>query len=154
MNYKLGKSCVTNWGSFILLQIRAYVVTNWSSFITINQGKCCYKLGQLLQIGKNALQIGAGITNQGNYYKLEHNSHGLHQGIMSYNVGRSNSTVQRMFCGQIVFLAAMFNEIDLKPPLRYTLKIVPKIFVETAMAEQIWLLMQQSSSFSVLLTLT
>ena len=26
--YKLGQTCVTNWGSFILLQIRANAVTN------------------------------------------------------------------------------------------------------------------------------
>ena len=51
MYYKLGQVCVTNWGGFI--------TTNW--------GKCCYKLGQ------NVLQIGAGITNQGNHYKLGRN---------------------------------------------------------------------------------
>ena len=50
MYYKLEQACVTNWGSFILLQIRANVVTNWGSFIIANWGKCCYKLGQLLQI--------------------------------------------------------------------------------------------------------
>ena len=38
---KWGK-LVTNWGSFVLLQIRANLVANW--------GKCCYKLGELLQI--------------------------------------------------------------------------------------------------------
>ena len=77
MYHKLGQACVTNWGSFALLQIRANVVTNWGSFIIKNCGKCCYKLGQLLQIkgnhyyrigqllqiGQNLLQIGAGITN-------------------------------------------------------------------------------------------
>ena len=71
MYYKLGQACVTNWGSFIIT----------------NSGKCCYKLGQLLQIraivttkegsyyklGQNVLQIGAGITNYGNCYKLGHN---------------------------------------------------------------------------------
>ena len=86
MYYKLGQACVTNWGSFVLLQIRANVVTNWGSFIITNQGKCCYKLGQLLQIratvitkqgsyyklGQNVLQIGAGIINDGSYYKLGH----------------------------------------------------------------------------------
>ena len=88
MYYKLRQACVTNWGSFVLLQIRAKVVTNWDSFIITNQIKCCYKLGQLLQIRatvitnqgsfyklrQNVLQIGVGITNQGNYYKLGHNS--------------------------------------------------------------------------------
>ena len=42
MYYKLGQVCVTNWRSIVLLQIRANIVTNW--------GKCCYKLGQPLQI--------------------------------------------------------------------------------------------------------
>ena len=88
MYYKLGQACVTNWGSFVLLQIRASVITNWSSFIITNQVKCCYKLGQLLHIratvitkqgsyyklGQNVLKIGAGITNQGNYYKLGHSN--------------------------------------------------------------------------------
>ena len=56
MYYKLGQACVTNWGSFVLLQIRANVVTNWGSY---------YKLGQLL------LQNRAAITNWGKmYYKL------------------------------------------------------------------------------------
>ena len=87
MYYKLGQACVTTWGSFVLLRIRANFVTNWGSFIITNQGKCCYKLRQLLQIratviieqgscyklGQNVLQIGANITNQGNYYKLGHN---------------------------------------------------------------------------------
>ena len=53
MYYKLGQACVINWGSFVLLQIRANVVTN-------------------LQIGAaSLLQIGTAITNQGNrYYKI------------------------------------------------------------------------------------
>ena len=33
-----------------------------------NQGKGYYKIGQLLQVGE-------GIKNQGNYYKLEHNKY-------------------------------------------------------------------------------
>ena len=88
MYQKLGQSCVTNWGSFVSLQIRANVVTSQGSFIITNQGSCCYKLGQLLQIrattitkqgsyyklGQNLLQIRAGIPNQGNCYKLGHNT--------------------------------------------------------------------------------
>ena len=44
MYNKLGQACVTNWGNLVLLQI-----------------------------GQNLLQIGAAITNHGNYYKLGHN---------------------------------------------------------------------------------
>ena len=29
MYYKLGQASFTNWGSFVLLQIRTKVVTNW-----------------------------------------------------------------------------------------------------------------------------
>ena len=36
MYYKLGQACVTNWGSFVLLQIRANVVTNWDRFNITN----------------------------------------------------------------------------------------------------------------------
>ena len=65
MYYNLVQACVTNWGSFVLLQIRANVVTNWGSFIITNWGKCCYKLRQPL------LRNRAAITNWGKiYYKL------------------------------------------------------------------------------------
>ena len=64
MYYKLGQATVTNWASFVLLQIRAKVVTNWGSFIITNWGSY-YKLEQRL------LQNRAVITNWGNmYYKL------------------------------------------------------------------------------------
>ena len=49
MYYKLRQACVTNWSSFVLLQIRA---------------NAFYKLGQLLQISAKC------ITNWGRYYKL------------------------------------------------------------------------------------
>ena len=55
MHYKSGQVFVTNWGSFVLLQIRASVFTNWGSY---------YKLGQTL------LQNRAAITIWGKrYYK-------------------------------------------------------------------------------------
>ena len=86
---KLGQlRFITNWGSFILLQIGASVITNWGSLIITNQGKFYYKSGQLLQIratvitnwgsyyklGQTLLQIRAAIINWGNYYKLGHNN--------------------------------------------------------------------------------
>ena len=50
---------ITNWGSFILLQIgAAFFIANWGSLIITNQGSY-NKLGQPL------LQIGAAITNWG-----------------------------------------------------------------------------------------
>ena len=67
MYYKLGQACVTNWGSFVLLQIRAKVVTNWGSFIITNWSKCCYKLGQLLPVRETVIMKG------GSYYKLGQN---------------------------------------------------------------------------------
>ena len=53
MYNKSGQACVTNWGSFALLQIRASVATSWGSY---------YKLGQLL------LQNRAAITNWSKMY--------------------------------------------------------------------------------------
>ena len=56
--------------------------------------------------------------------------HELHQGIMGYNFGMSNATVQRIFC-DVISLATLFNEIDLKPPSVFLLKKMPNIVVET-----------------------
>ena len=56
--------------------------------------------------------------------------HGLHQRIMGYNFGMSNATVQRIIC-DVICLATLFNEIDLKPPSGYLLKKMPKILAET-----------------------
>ena len=50
MYYKLGQACVTNWASFVLLEIREIVALNWDSLFITNWGKCFYNLGQLLQI--------------------------------------------------------------------------------------------------------
>ena len=58
MYYKLGQACVTNWGSFVLLQIRANFVTNWGSFSIKNWGSY-YRLGQTLLRNRGA------ITNRG-----------------------------------------------------------------------------------------
>ena len=46
--YKLGKGFITNWGSFVLLQIGASVITNWSSLVITKWGRRYWKLGQLL----------------------------------------------------------------------------------------------------------
>ena len=50
---------------------------------------------------------------------------------MNYIAGMSNATAHRIFCGWIIFLATLFNEINLKPRSGYMLKKMPKIFVET-----------------------
>ena len=58
----MGQACVTNWGSFVLLQIRANVVTNWGSY---------YKLGQPLLQNRAAIKNWGKIYyNWGTYYKL------------------------------------------------------------------------------------
>ena len=36
MYSKVGQASVTNWGSFVLLQIKTKVVTNWDSFDITN----------------------------------------------------------------------------------------------------------------------
>ena len=84
----MGQGCITNWGSFVLIQIGASVITNWGSLVITKWGTRYHKLGQLLQIRatvitnwgscyklrQTLLQIGAAITKCGNYYKLRHNS--------------------------------------------------------------------------------
>ena len=80
MYYKLGKACVRNWGSFVLLQIRANVVTNWGHHYKLgrsllqnraaitNWGKMYYKLGQILQI--RAIITNWGITRSNIAFKI------------------------------------------------------------------------------------
>ena len=71
MYYKLGQACVTNWGSFVLLQIRANIVTNWGHLHYYKLGQVLLqiratvitKLGSYYKLGQNFLQFGAGITN-------------------------------------------------------------------------------------------
>ena len=61
----MGQGFITNWGSFVLLQIGASVITNWSSLVITKWGRRYYKLRQLLQIRATV------ITNWGKrYYKL------------------------------------------------------------------------------------
>ena len=62
MYYKLDQACVTNWGSFVLLQIRGKLLQIGAAIT--NQGNRYYKIRQLLQIGAKC------ITNWGRYYKL------------------------------------------------------------------------------------
>ena len=50
---------------------------------------------------------------------------------MSYILGKSKSTVQRIFIGWVIFLATLSNEIQLKPPSGFLLQKMPHIFVET-----------------------
>ena len=64
MCFKMRQVYVTNWGSFVLLQIRANIVTNWGIFFITNWGKCCYKLRELLQLEAKRL------INWGRFYKL------------------------------------------------------------------------------------
>ena len=57
--------------------------------------------------------------------------HGLHQGVMAFIIDKSKSTMQRIFIGWVIFLATIFNEIDLKPASGFLLKKMPKSFIET-----------------------
>ena len=54
--YKLGQGFITNWGSFVLLQIRASVISNWGSLVTTKWGRRYYKMGQLLQIRASVIR--------------------------------------------------------------------------------------------------
>ena len=88
--YKLGLACATNSAVF-LLKIPASIVTNQGSFIITNWGRCCYKLGQLLQIR------GTVITKQGNYYKLGQKYYKLGQLLQ---IGAKNIDIQLFFAVQ------------------------------------------------------
>ena len=57
--------------------------------------------------------------------------HGLYQGVMGFRLGFPKATIQHIFIGWVIFLATLFDEIDLKPSSGYLLKKMPKIFVET-----------------------
>ena len=48
--------------------------------------------------------------------------HGLHQGVMGFMLGLSKATIQGIFIDWVLFLATLFNEIDLKPSSAYLLK--------------------------------
>ena len=50
---------------------------------------------------------------------------------MAFMIDKSKSTMQRIFIGWIIFLATIFNEIDLTPASGYLLKKMPKSFIET-----------------------
>lgn len=55
--------------------------------------------------------------------------HGVHQGLMAFFMDISKSTMQRIFIGWVIFVAGIFNEIDLKPPSGFLLKKMPKSFI-------------------------
>ena len=63
MYYKLGQACVTNWGSFLLLQIMANFVKNWGTSLLQIRATVITKYSSFYKLGKNVLQIGAGNIN-------------------------------------------------------------------------------------------
>ena len=48
--------------------------------------------------------------------------HGLHQGGMEFMLGLSKAKIQHIFIGWVIFLATVFNEIELKPSSGHLLK--------------------------------
>ena len=65
MYYKLGKACATNWGSFVLLQLRVKVVTNWESIIFTNGASVVTNWGSYYKLRQSLLQNREAITNWG-----------------------------------------------------------------------------------------
>ena len=57
--------------------------------------------------------------------------HGLHQGIMSYILDTSKTTMQRVYIGWSIFLATLFNRHNLQVPAANLLKKMPKSFIKT-----------------------
>lgn len=57
--------------------------------------------------------------------------HGLDIRFAAFIVGKSESTISRLFTSWVVFLATLFNELDLQPHCKFTLKKMPKAFIDT-----------------------
>ena len=52
----------------------------------------------------------------------------LHIGVMAIALDKSRITVQRIFTAWVIFLAIIFNQIDLRPSGRFLLHKMPKNF--------------------------
>eukprot|EP00794_Sanderia_malayensis_P013250 gene13250-14612_t len=59
----------------------------------------------------------------------------LHFGVMAIMLHKSRITVQRIFTAWVIFLATLFNQVDLKPCGKFLLQKMPKIFKETGHGE-------------------
>ena len=71
MHHKLGQVCVTNGGSFVLLQIRANIVTDCGSFVITNESRCHYKLWHNTIQNQQSLSLQTmAITQQTRYRKI------------------------------------------------------------------------------------
>ena len=71
MYYKLGQACVTNWSSFLLLQIRANVAKNWRTSLLQIGATVVTNWGSYYKLGQQLLQNTVAFTNWGKmYYKL------------------------------------------------------------------------------------
>ena len=57
--------------------------------------------------------------------------HGLDLGKSGWMSGISEPSISRLHSSWIVFLASMFNFIDLKPAPGFLQSMMPKIFIET-----------------------
>lgn len=57
--------------------------------------------------------------------------HGLELRFMAFWLGVSESTVQRIFNSFVIFLATLFNRLDLVPASGFLLKKIPDSFVQT-----------------------
>ena len=57
--------------------------------------------------------------------------HALDLKFMAFLVKKSETTIQRIFIGWIIFIAAVFNRIDLIPGHGFLLKKMPKSFIKT-----------------------
>ena len=57
--------------------------------------------------------------------------HGINLRFMAFILRTSETTVQRIFNGWAIFLATVFNRLDLKPGHGFLLQKMPSIFVDT-----------------------
>ena len=57
--------------------------------------------------------------------------HGIDLRFMVFILSTSESTVQRIFNAWVIFLATIFNRLDLKPGHGFLLEKMPNVFIET-----------------------
>ena len=57
--------------------------------------------------------------------------HGLDLRFMGYMLKKSETTIQRIFTGWVVFLSTMFNRLDMVPDHGFLLHKMPDVFINT-----------------------
>ena len=71
------------------------------------------------------------LTMRHNFCVLTICRHGLDLSFMAFVLEKSVTTVHRIFTGWIIFLATLFQKLDIQPDSGFLLQKMPEIFVKT-----------------------